>query len=65
MKTLLASHASRVIFPIQDILAFGKDTRMNTPGVAVGNWAYRVEESQILSIDRKKLKYLNGLYSRF
>lgn len=29
------------IFPLQDILGFGSDCRMNTPGVPKGNWCWR------------------------
>lgn len=63
-RSLLASPADTVIFPIQDILVYGADTRMNTPGVANGNWAYRLTRDQLFSIDRKKYFYLNKLYGR-
>lgn len=29
------------IFPLQDILGFGGDCKMNSPGIAVGNWRWR------------------------
>ena len=64
IKTMLASHADTVIMPIQDILGFGADTRINTPGKAEGNWAYRVTKEQIDSIDRDYFKKLNSLYFR-
>ncbi len=64
INTMLASHAGIVIFPIQDILGYGADTRMNTPGVADGNWQIRFTKEQISSIDRIKLRYLNNLYGR-
>ena len=63
-KALLASAADTVIFPIQDILVYGADTRMNTPGKACGNWAYRLTREQLFSIDRKKYLHLNKLYGR-
>ena len=47
MRTLLASHANLVIFPVQDILGFGADTRLNTPGVATGNWRFRITKEQL------------------
>ena len=37
----LASIGRLTIFPLQDILGFGSDCRMNTPGVPTGNWSWR------------------------
>lgn len=64
IKTLMASHADTVILPIQDIFAFGADTRMNTPGTSKNNWEYRITREQLRAVDRKKFRYLNGLYGR-
>lgn len=64
MKTLLRSPADRVIFPIQDILGYGEDTRMNRPGTSEGNWAFRVTEDQLRNIDRIRLKHLNRMFGR-
>jgi 4-alpha-glucanotransferase len=64
LRTLLRTPAERVIFPIQDILGYGADTRMNTPGVATGNWAYRVTAEQIGGIDRGYFAWLNRMYGR-
>lgn len=36
-----SSIAVLCIFPLQDILGFGNDCRMNSPGVANGNWRWR------------------------
>ena len=59
MRTMLASPADTVIFPIQDILVYGSDTRMNTPGVAEGNWQYRLTKDQLDSISRDKFRTWN------
>ena len=64
IKTIMASHADTVIFPIQDIFAFGADTRMNTPGTAENNWAYRITHDQLASVDTKKFRFFNELYGR-
>lgn len=64
ISTLMMSVAQSVIFPIQDILGYGADTRINTPGTAFGNWRYRVTEPQLESIDRGRYYYLNKIYSR-
>ena len=36
-----SSIANVCIFPLQDILGFGNDCKMNSPGVARGNWRWR------------------------
>jgi 4-alpha-glucanotransferase len=36
------SRAAVAIVPFQDVLGLGSDARMNTPGSARGNWAWRV-----------------------
>lgn len=64
IRTILSSHADLVVLPIQDILCYGRDTRMNTPGRADANWRYRVTREQIDSIDREKYKYLNRIFGR-
>lgn len=64
IRTMLSSHASTVIFPIQDLLGYGADTRMNTPGKAENNWGYRITKEQLDSIDRKYWLGLNKLYCR-
>lgn len=64
LRTMLASHAGLTIFPLQDILGYGCDTRLNTPGTTKGNWLYRVTDKQLKSIDRFSLRQLNYLYAR-
>lgn len=64
IRTMFASHAGLVILPIQDILGYGSDTRLNIPGKADGNWQYRVTEEQLRSVDRQKYRKLNELYGR-
>ncbi len=64
IRTMLASHAGLVIMPIQDLLGFGSDTRINTPGKPEGNWEFRITKDQLDSIDKKKFRRLNEMYSR-
>ena len=64
IRTVLSSHAGLVIMPIQDLLGYGSDTRLNTPGKADGNWGYRITKDQLDSISREKFRKLNELYSR-
>ena len=53
-----------MILPVQDLLGFGADTRMNTPGRPDGNWCYRITADQLNSIDVAKYRRLNELYGR-
>ena len=64
MRTLMESVADTVIIPLQDLLFYGADTRMNTPGVSEGNWYWRVTKEALDSIDREKWKNMNALYGR-
>ena len=38
------SVAEIAIVPVQDLLEFGSEARMNTPAVSDGNWSWRVPE---------------------
>ncbi len=64
IKTMFASHADTVILPIQDLLLFGADTRMNTPGTSKNNWGFRVTKEQLDEINKGYFAYLNDLYTR-
>lgn len=64
IKTMYMSCADTLIMPIQDILGYGSDTRLNTPGKADGNWGYRITKEQLDSIDKNKFKRLNHIYAR-
>ena len=64
IRTMFQSHAGLVIMPIQDLLGYGSDTRLNIPGKADGNWAYRVTKQQLDSIDKNKFRTLNKVYHR-
>lgn len=64
IRTLWQSPANVVIVPIQDLCGFGKDTKMNVPGVPNGNWAFRLSSEHMDMIDRDWLKALNQVYYR-
>ena len=64
IATMMASHAGTVIFPIQDLLKYGSDTRINRPGQAEGNWTYRLTKEQLNSLNCQYYKRLNYLYRR-
>ena len=64
VAALLASHADLCILPVQDLLRYGADTRINVPGRAEGNWGYRVTKEQVDSLDRTYYRRLNEQYGR-
>ena len=64
IRTIIASNAGLTIFPIQDLLGYGNDTRLNVPGRAEGNWLFRITKGQVDGIDTLKYKELNRLYGR-
>lgn len=64
IRTMFRSHANTVILPIQDLLKFGSDTRLNRPGEATGNWTYRITKEQLDTIDKEFYKRLNYTYRR-
>ncbi|MFH1062698.1 MAG: 4-alpha-glucanotransferase [Candidatus Omnitrophota bacterium] len=47
IKLLMDSVAKLVIIPVQDILGLGQEHRMNTPGLAQGNWQWRLSNDFI------------------
>ncbi len=42
IQTVFASRADTAIVPMQDLLGLGSEGRMNVPGVAAGNWRWRM-----------------------
>ncbi|MBQ6702544.1 MAG: 4-alpha-glucanotransferase [Clostridia bacterium] len=64
LRAMYMSRANTLIMPIQDILGYGEDTRLNTPGSADGNWGFRITEEQLASVDINKFKHFNKIYSR-
>ena len=64
LRTLFQSHAGLLILPVQDLLLYGRDTRLNQPGTSGDNWSYRITKEQLNSIDREKFRNWNRLYGR-
>ncbi len=64
IRTIMQSSAGLTIFPIQDLLGYGNDTRLNIPGLAEGNWSYRITKEQLELISTQKYSYLNRIYGR-
>jgi 4-alpha-glucanotransferase len=59
-----ASAAHTAIIPMQDLLGLGTEARMNTPGVAAGNWDWRFTWPQIRQNHKVFLKKITEKYNR-
>lgn len=64
IRLLWMSCARLTIVPIQDALGYGADSRINVPGRAEGNWAFRLPQSAIDSIDTQWFFEMNRIYKR-
>ncbi len=64
IRTCFGSPAKIAIVPVQDLFCQGSDSRMNVPGVAEGNWAYRVREGLMTEDVAKRLRDVTHLYGR-
>ena len=64
IRTMYMSCAETLILPIQDILGYGADTRLNTPGKADGNWEFRITDEQLNTVDKNKFIHYNKIYNR-
>ena len=64
IRTAHASVSCMAIVPMQDILALGSEARMNTPGVASGNWQWRMENGQVSQRAREQLRSITETYGR-
>jgi len=59
-----ASVAGWSVVPVQDVLGLGSEARMNTPGVATGNWRWRLEGFEELEGIAGRLGEMTELYGR-
>lgn len=64
IRTALASVASTVLIPMQDVLGLGSEARMNLPGRQAGNWGFRFAWDQLTPQITTRLKDLATTYER-
>lgn len=64
IRTLFESSAKIAIVPVQDLCGFGADTRMNTPGKADGNWAFRITAESLAQINTEFFRTTVNMYNR-
>ncbi|MCK9211306.1 MAG: 4-alpha-glucanotransferase [Ignavibacteriaceae bacterium] len=64
IKTAYASVAKIVVIPLQDMLNFGNEARMNFPGTLGGNWSWRFTWEQVPYNLAGKYKKMCEMYQR-
>jgi 4-alpha-glucanotransferase len=64
IRAALASVADTAIFPAQDLLGLGSESRMNVPGEATGNWGWRLPARGLTPALAKRLRGMCELYER-
>lgn len=65
IKTVFASKASACILPMQDVLLFGAESRMNFPSsLSTSNWTFRFIDSDFKKETAEYLKKLVKKYNR-
>jgi len=64
IRAALASVALLAIFPLQDLLGLGNETRMNEPGTSSGNWQWRFPDGALSTGLADDLLKMTKLYGR-
>ena len=59
-----SSVANMAISPVQDFLGLGSEARINTPGVAAGNWQWRLRHEVLTDELAERIAKLTRVYSR-
>ena len=64
IRSAYASVAERAIVPLQDVANLGSEARMNVPGRAEGNWAWRARPDHFSGTSAARLHRLAALTGR-
>jgi 4-alpha-glucanotransferase len=64
IRQALASEADTAIVPAQDLLELGAEARMNLPGIAKGNWGWRLRDGALTEDLAETLKNITVRYGR-
>jgi 4-alpha-glucanotransferase len=60
----MSSVANTAITPLQDVLGYGSEARMNVPARQEGNWAWRYAEEALNDEIRRRLLEMTEVYGR-
>lgn len=64
LRAAWASVADFAVAPLQDVLDLGTEARMNFPGTAEGNWAWRFRPDQLAPEALGRLREITEVYGR-
>jgi 4-alpha-glucanotransferase len=64
IRAALASPANTAIIPAQDLLELGSEARMNFPGIAKGNWGWRLKDGALTGKLAQRLRRLTVEHGR-
>jgi 4-alpha-glucanotransferase len=64
IREALASQADTAIVPAQDLLGLGSAARMNLPGIAKGNWQWRLKEGALTDDLAQRLRSITTTSGR-
>ena len=64
IRLAMMSVADTVIFPLQDILGLGGESRMNRPSTRNGNWEWRLDPDLLTTSVVDELRSMTELYGR-
>lgn len=64
IRMAMQSVAKLVIVPIQDVLGLDESSRMNTPGTAEDNWAWRLEPNLLNNKIAEEMGEITHLFGR-
>ena len=64
IKAAWRSVANMALAPMQDFFGLDSEARMNIPGVADGNWKWRMKEEALTTVLSDEIKRITKLYGR-
>jgi 4-alpha-glucanotransferase len=64
IRAALCSVGRLAVIPMQDVLGLGSEARLNTPGTAVNNWAWKMPGDALNADLARHFSLLNRAYGR-
>jgi 4-alpha-glucanotransferase len=64
IRLAMLSPARWSVIPVQDVLGLNAGARMNTPGIANGNWVWRMTAKQLDALPVKRLRDMTSTFGR-
>ena len=64
IEKVMSSKSKLSIIQMQDFLELGSEARMNIPGIAYGNWEWRVSKDVLISDLSEKINLTTKMYNR-